>query len=302
MSEGPFKVFIQSNRKQLIGAELAKFSIIQNSKNSSLFDVEIMLVEDNISMTQYEGKAYFKGSNKHIWTLKDLQSFTVLRFLPPQLMSYKGRAIVIDPDVFATSGTDIMDLFQKDMQGKAILACSAGPSKFKSSVMLLDCKQLKSWRWEEWLTKVFSGQIDYRKWMNLELEDQNSIGILEDQWNHCDKLDAKTKLIHFTNRITQPWKTGLNVDFTYDTPSRYSFLPPVILGKLKNLLHHNNKYESKYQLNPDKAQENFFFELLVNGIKFGAISNSFLEECVKRKYVREDLFLKLPEFGQSEAL
>ena len=40
--------------------------------------------------------------------MEDLQSFTPLRFMPPQLMGYEGRAIVIDPDVFAVG--DVYEL------------------------------------------------------------------------------------------------------------------------------------------------------------------------------------------------
>ena len=53
---------------------------------------------------------------KRIWRNDDLQSFTPLRFLPPQLMGYQGRAVVIDPDIFATG--DIWELLSRDMAGK----------------------------------------------------------------------------------------------------------------------------------------------------------------------------------------
>ena len=51
--------------------------------------------------------------------MEDLQSFTPLRFMPPQLMGYEGRAIVVDPDVFAVG--DVHELLTRDMEGKAVM-------------------------------------------------------------------------------------------------------------------------------------------------------------------------------------
>ena len=36
--------------------------------------------------------------------------------MPPELMGYQGRAVVIDPDIFAIG--DIWELLTRDMQGK----------------------------------------------------------------------------------------------------------------------------------------------------------------------------------------
>ena len=44
-------------------------------------------------------------------------------------MDYQGRALVIDPDVFAAG--DVWDLLQRDMQGHAILCRPKSGSKGK---------------------------------------------------------------------------------------------------------------------------------------------------------------------------
>jgi len=295
MNSPRYKAFIQSNNKQLIGAELAKYSLISNSQHPADFDVEIMLVEKLPQMLKYEGQAYFKGKNSDKWTVNDLQSFTMTRFLPASLMNFQGKALVIDPDVFATPGTDIMELFEKDMKGKAILACSADNNKFKSSVMLLDCEKLRAWSWDKDLEDVFSGKKDYRAWMNLQLEPNGSVGVLEDEWNHCDTLTDKTKLIHYTRRVTQPWKTGLKVDFKYDIPTRYWYLPKVFLRWLKKIQGGNNIYHARYQQNPSIKQEDFFFNLLKKALEQGALQESFIRQCVRDKHVRPDILKKNQE-------
>ena len=76
------------------------------------------------------------------WLNEDLQSFTPLRFAPPQLMNYQGRAVVMDPDIFAIG--DIWELLNRDMEGAAIMCRPKSGRKgrkgaFASSVMLLDC-------------------------------------------------------------------------------------------------------------------------------------------------------------------
>jgi len=289
MEKKKYKVFIQSNKKQLAGALIAKHSIISNSKRPELFEVEIMELENYPQLLKYEGKKYLKNGHYDTWNYNDLQSFTMTRFLPPQLMNYEGRAIAIDPDVFATEGTEIMELFEKDMNGYSILACSSGGKGFKSSVMLLDCAKLKHWNWERCLEEIFTLKRDYRDWAFLNFEPKGSVGVLEDCWNHCDILNEDTRFIHYTRRLTQPWKTGLKVDFRYDIKSsKFSFIPLPVLKFLKRALRRGTEYHTKYMKNPYPDQETFFFKLVKNALSDGAISNDFVKSNIALGYIRKD--------------
>ena len=49
--------------------------------------------------------------------------------------------------------------------------------------------------------------------MSLKLEPPDTIGLIEDEWNDFDRLTPKTRMVHNTRRRTQPWKTGLPVDY-----------------------------------------------------------------------------------------
>jgi hypothetical protein len=156
---------------------------------------------------------------KRSWLYNDLQSFTVLRFTPPELMGYQGRSLVVDPDVFCIS--DINQLLTRDMQGKAVMARHRAGSKeevWASSVMLLDNPKLTHWKVEENFEEMFRFERDYMKWITLQLEPQDSIGLLETFWNDFDKLTPETRMIHNTKRQTQPWKSGLPVDFRPRSP------------------------------------------------------------------------------------
>ena len=79
--------------------------------------------------------------------------------------------------------------------------------------MLLDCAKLKHWRTEAQFDELFAFTRDYRTWIGLGYEDPDTIGAIEDGWNDFDHLGPETRLIHNTRRMTQPWKTGLHVDF-----------------------------------------------------------------------------------------
>ena len=117
----------------------------RNSAHAAQFDVTVMQQENYPFFAKREGQTYMRHGSKRVWHENDLQSFTLTRFLPPQLMGYQGRALVVDPDVFAAG--DVWELLRRDMQGKAIM-CRGSKFKngaFASSVMLLDCAKLKHW-------------------------------------------------------------------------------------------------------------------------------------------------------------
>jgi hypothetical protein len=72
---------------------------------------------------------------------------------------------------------------------------------------------------------MFAGKLDYEDWIILANEPRENIGFLESEWNDFDRLTPRTKMLHNTRRITQPWKTGLPIDFT--PPDSFSPIPVV---------------------------------------------------------------------------
>ncbi len=139
-------VFIQTNHKQITGAIVAKHALRRYSLNNDKFDVQIMDSRDYPFFAAREGQEYLRDGVKRTWLNDDLQSFTPTRFMPPKLMNYEGRAVVIDPDIFATA--DIWALLSRNMEDNAIMCrMRSGPKGLidkcmASSVMLLDCAKL----------------------------------------------------------------------------------------------------------------------------------------------------------------
>ena len=168
-------VFIHTNHKQMLGALVSRYSLKKNAADASAFDVRFIEVKDFPIMAEHEGRRYRRDGEMRPWLNDDLQSFTPLRFAPPGLMGYDGRAVIMDPDIFAVG--DIWELLSRDMQGAAIMCRPKSGRKgrkgaWASSVMLLDCSKLTHWQFERDFNEMFEPvKRDYMDWVSLKLED-----------------------------------------------------------------------------------------------------------------------------------
>ncbi len=287
-------VFIQCNAKQLVGAQVAAYALKRNSAAPDAFDVRLIHAEECGFLAAHEGRSYLRDGAAAIWTMADLQSFPPLRFAVPGLMDYQGRAVVIDPDVFALG--DVNQLLTRDMQGAAILARHAddedapgGAPHYASSVMVLDCARLKHWQVERDFASLFAFERDYREWMWLRLEPAGSVGVLENEWNDFDRLTPATRMLHNTRRRTQPWKTGLAADFVTHGTS-LSARAKMRLRRLKSTLTGDGAPNGRYQPHPDPAQERLFFALLGECLDRGLVTPELLRAEIARQHIRSDAF------------
>jgi hypothetical protein len=284
------KVYIQTNERQWLGALVSAYSLKRNSAHPDAFDVETMHVKDYPFLAAKEGQPFLRGGVTRVWHMHDLQSFTPLRFMPPKLMGHEGRAVVIDPDIFAVG--DVYELLTRDMGGKAVMGRrrSDKPDKawqIATSVMLMDCAQLANWQPEEEFDELFRYERDYKDWIVLRHEPVERIGVLENAWNDFDHLDEHTKLLHNTKRRTQPWKTGLPVDYTpAEKMNKYPLLGP--LNRLRARVFGEYGLLGKYHRHPDPRQEQFFFGLLRECLEKNIISESLVRDEMKQNHVRHD--------------
>lgn len=284
-------VFIQTNHKQITGAFVAQHALRRYSTHNDRFDVKIIEKKDYPYFDAREGQTYLRDGVKRVWLNDDLQSFTLTRFMPPELMGFQGRAVVIDPDVFACA--DVWDLFSRDMQGKAVMCRPRSGTKglidkcLATSVMLLDCAKLRHWKVQERFDQMFDFTFDYMDWICLKSEPQGTVGLLEHEWNDFDKFTPATKMLHTTRRRTQPWKTGLPVDFRI--AERFRLFPPAAwLMKARRHLFGEYGLMGRYRQHPDINQQNFFFGLLKECLDNGTVTESFLREEMRLNHVRHD--------------
>jgi len=285
-------VFIHTNHKQMVGALVSRYSLTRNSANAERFDVKLIDTADHEFLKRRDGQVYLRDGAERVWSFDDLQSFTPLRFMPPELMGYEGRAVVIDPDIFAAG--DIWELLARDMKGAAILCRPRSGYKAKlghlaTSVMLLDCAKLTHWRCAEQFDEMFAFERDYMDWIGLRLEPRETIALFENEWNDFDRLTPETKLLHNTKRRTQPWKTGLRVD--YFPPEKPG--GSAVLGwayRMRRQLFGTYAFMGRYRAHPDENQERFFFGLLRECLDQGIVTEDMLRAEMRRNHVRHDAF------------
>lgn len=297
-------VFIHTNPLQMLGAKVAAYALTRNSRHASAFDVRIIHTDDYPFLRAREGQPFLRDGVKRHWRMDDLQSFTPLRFLPPELMDYRGRAVVIDPDIFAIA--DIWDLLTRDMGGAAIMCRFRSGVKrmlgcYASSVMLLDCAKLRHWRCAEQFDEMFAFERDYMAWISLKLEPKGSIALFENEWNDFDRLSPQTKMLHNTGRMTQPWKTGLPVDFT--PADTFPLFPPVgWVMRWRRRAFGDHALLGRYRRHPDINQERLFFGLLRECLETGTISEDELREEMRLSHIRPDAFEILERSAPPERL
>jgi len=281
-------VFIHTNSKQMLGAIVSKYSFERFASDAKAFDVKLIETKDYPWFLDHEGKQYLRDGLKRVWLNGDLQSFTVLRFMPPELMGYEGRSVVVDPDVFCIS--DVMPLLTREMNGKAILARHRVGSKrrvYASSVMLLDNAKLKHWKVKENFEEMFAFTRDYMKWVTLQMEPADSIDLLENWWNDFDTLTPETRMIHNTKRQTQPWKTGLPVDFR-PAEAAGSLKPKNVFHRVRRALFGEYGMLGAYDRHPDPNQERLFFALLKECMEKGIVTEAMVRDEMKHNHVRHD--------------
>ncbi len=138
--------------------------------------------------------------------------FSLYRYLIPELCLYQGKAIYVDSDTICL--TDIGELIDTPTNSYDFLAKREAYSHLSTdlwglSVMLIDCE---SCRFD---LEAICGEIDLDLYSYTDFSCMSPaflvyhpyrIGELEPHWNVFDYWDNQTKLIHYTNLYTQPWK------------------------------------------------------------------------------------------------
>ena len=290
-------IVIHTNDAQLVPARVGAYSLKSRSKHRELFDVRLLRLEDTPHLYRRHGQrfAWWDGDTPTAFRRLNTQSFSALRRMVPALLGFQGRALVLDPDVFATG--DVWDLLSRNMNGKAILCCQKpvwrdGRRLYSSAVMLLDCDKLTHWQWEREIDDIFRGVMPLGPWLSLMDELPERIGLLEDEWNHCDTLTDQTKLLHNTELTTQPWKTGLPADYHEHAPR----WPPAVerLRRIACWLTSSDMHSAfLHQPHPDPRQERLFFTLLKECLDEGIIARASLRRAMRRNYLRKDTFALL---------
>ena len=273
-------IYIQANTNQWIAARVAQFAIETRGRARERgIPVTLMNVSQMPWFKAFAGVPFRRGSRMTTSDPDDVQSFTLSRFMPPELMGYAGRALVIDPDVFALA--DVGDLFATDLKGNAIAACPR-PDGWESSVMLLDCARLHHWRITHILAGLKNLTLDYSELIRLRAESQ--VVELSPKWNSLDEIGSQPAMLHTTRNLTQPWKTGLPIDFRVPKPPPLFGLIP--REPLRRLLR---KPVGIYLPHPRREVEKVFMDLMRESLHAGALTDADIDHAIAHKFVRPDI-------------
>jgi hypothetical protein len=142
---------------------------------------------------------------------QNITEFSNYRFLIPQLCGHQGKAIWLDSDMVCLRS--VTELFETPLNGHDFLAKAEidnrGRRRWGLSVALYDCSSCH-FDLERYTDEIAQGLYSYNDMQQMREEflrhHPMKIGELDPNWNCYDSYSADTKLIHYTNLHTQPWK------------------------------------------------------------------------------------------------
>lgn len=200
--KAPVRVFVGTDRAQMIGVKMLEFSI----KKYASLSVSVEPIDDEHVPVPLD------PANR------SRTGFSFSRFRIPELCGYKGRGIYMDADMQVF--TDIADLWNRNFEGASVLYANGPELQGKEgkqripqfSVLLLDCEAL-DWN----IHKIIKG-FDNRLYSYADLMQRICISPpdalragLPFEWNSLEHYEeGRTKLIHYTDMPTQPWVSKSN--------------------------------------------------------------------------------------------
>ncbi len=204
----PIKVFIGSGESSLLERKVLIYSLRKHSDRA--LDIYVMNGTHNAIELNDQPPVLAPMSLKVKY--QNVTEFSLYRYLIPQICEYRGKAIYLDSDMLCLA--DIGNLFDGDLNDRAFSAkreayTQAG-DKWGLSVMVIDCEKSR-FDLETYCDEIAKGQYSYQDFscMSSAFLQHHffSIAELDPNWNVFDFCDCETKLIHYTNLYTQPWKT-----------------------------------------------------------------------------------------------
>lgn len=203
----PIRIYVGADRSQELAVKVLEHSIKRHTNRP----VQLSSLS-HISTPQPKNPRNWSRTN-----------FSFARFAIPKLNQFQGKAIYLDADmqVFA----DIGELWDMPFEGAKVIIQAEIPERYaepakkhapdkrikQCSVMLLDCERLP-WDMQE-IVHGLDGKYSYEELMYqfcLLKEDEIKYGV-PFEWNSLETYEAgTTKLIHYTDMITQPWVSPEN--------------------------------------------------------------------------------------------
>ncbi|GAA6615440.1 glycosyl transferase [Scytonema sp. NUACC26] len=203
------KVFIGSGEASLLERKVSIYSLRKHTKR----ELDIYVFNGTHNAIELNDSKPFPAPMSLRIKYQNVTEFSLYRYLIPQICDYQGKAIYIDSDTICL--TDIGQLFDTPLQDFDFLVkkdayTNNGADLWGLSVMLIDCEKCK-FDLETISEEVAKDLYTYTDFSCMSpaflAHYPYKIGELNPQWNVFDYYDQSTKLIHYTNLYTQPWKS-----------------------------------------------------------------------------------------------
>lgn len=207
MNEQRPVIFIGSGEASVLERKTLQYSIARNSR----IRPEIIVFNGTHNTIEREGSPPELAPMSVRAKYKNITEFSNYRFLIPQLCGFTGRAIYLDSDMICFA--DIDDLFSASLDEIDLLAkpfnAPNGERRWGPSVSLYDCARCR-FDLEQYMEEIEQGLYSYNDLHQMSprflARHPFRVGSIDPNWNSYDRLDRATKLIHYTNLHTQPWK------------------------------------------------------------------------------------------------
>ena len=221
----PIRVFIGSGE----ASRLERKVLIHSLRKNCTGPLEVFVMNGTHDAIEKDDEAPYPAGMPLSIKYRNVTEFSNYRFLIPRLAGGVGRAIYVDSDMICLK--DMRELLEAPLADHAFLAkpaayggSSAGaPSgndgadrtaaapqgPWGLSVMLIDCARA-SFDLDTYFEEIAAGLYSYddlhRMTPRFLERHPFSIGAIDPRWNEFDRYDDDTRLIHYTNLFTQPWK------------------------------------------------------------------------------------------------
>ena len=107
--------------------------------------------------------------------------------------------------------------------------------------------------------------------------------VLDQNLNSLDTINDKTFLLHTTNRITQPWKEGLDVDFKIHI-SKINYIKN-LLSKLMGRKYNSKIFEKRYKIHPNQNVLDFVKNIFKEAYYEKFITDEEIKLAINKKYL-----------------
>ncbi|MBD1856058.1 MULTISPECIES: glycosyltransferase [Leptolyngbya] len=224
----PIRIFIGSSLKNSVEEAVMRYTLQKYTR--APLDIHVIngITGSVKNLKTGEVRALPDGLADRI---PEATAFSYARWAIPEWCDHKGRALYFDSDQLAIS--DVSELWNYDLAGKALAAVKIKDVKchqyyidyflkplietpeilYLSSVMVIDCEKTP-WKLHQLVDlmdqNAFSSVSlmnlgeDFRRYFNCE------VVALPCEWNHLNRIDRDSKLVHFTDLTDQPWRFDHN--------------------------------------------------------------------------------------------